>query len=236
MIRVDDLHKSFGGRAVLRGVTFEAPDGQITGLLGPNGAGKTTTLRAICGLLAPDRGRVLVDDVDPALSPVDARRRLGMLGEGAGLYGRLTARENVAYFGRLHGLDAARVAERIRLLSPPLGLDAIAARRAARLSQGERLKVSLARALVHAPRNIVLDEPTNGLDVAAVRSLRQLLLDLRREGLCILFSSHVMQEVRALCDRVVILSRGSVAAAGSPDDLARRSGRTDLEDLLVEVS
>jgi sodium transport system ATP-binding protein len=236
MIRVEDLHKAFGGRAVLRGVTFEAADGRITGLLGPNGAGKTTTLRAICGLLAPDRGRVLVDDIDPALSPVGARRRLGMLGEGSGLYGRLTARENVTYFGRLHGLDAARVAERIRVLSAPLGFEAIASRPAARLSQGERMKVSLARALVHAPRTIVLDEPTNGLDVGAVRSLRQLLLDLRRDGLCIVFSSHVMQEVTALCDRVVILSRGSVVASGSPDDLARRSGRTNLEELLVEVS
>jgi sodium transport system ATP-binding protein len=235
VIRFEGVRKSFGSVEALRGVTFEVPDGRITGLLGPNGAGKTTALRIVYGVLRPDAGRALVDGVDlgsPA-SRLEAQRRLGVLPHAQGLYARLTAREHVLYFGELHGLSGDGLARRTDELIRTLGMEEFADRRTEGFSQGQRVKVALARALVHDPRNVVLDEPTNGLDVAATRQVRALLQQLREQGRCILFSSHVMQEVSALCDRVVVIAHGEVVAEGTPDDLRRQTGRESLEDAFV---
>jgi sodium transport system ATP-binding protein len=233
VISVRGARKRFSSVEALRGVSFEVPDGRITGLLGPNGAGKTTALRIIAGVMAPDAGSVVVDGIDVARDRRGALARLGVLPHAQGLYPRLTAREHVLYFGRLHGLEGealeARAGEMLRVLD----MGAIAGRRAEGFSQGQRVKVALARALVHDPRNVVLDEPTNGLDVAATRAVRGLLLRLRAEGRAVLFSSHVMQEVSALCDRIVVIARGEVVAEGSPDDLRRATGKESLEDAFV---
>ena len=233
MIRVEGLGRSFGAIRAVDGVGFEAADGRITGLLGPNGAGKSTTLRILYTVLRPDAGSATVDGVDVVADPLGARRRIGVLPHGAGIYPQLTARENIAYFGRLHGLEGATLGARIEALLDELDMGAIADRRARGFSQGERIKVALARALVHAPKNLLLDEPTNGLDVMATRALRTLILRLREAGHCILFSSHVMQEVAALCDDIVIVDHGRVVAAGAPDELRARFGSATLEDAFV---
>jgi sodium transport system ATP-binding protein len=215
------------------GVGFEAEDGRITGLLGPNGAGKSTTLRILYTVLRPDGGSATIDGIDVLADPLAARRRIGVLPHGAGIYPQLTARENVAYYGRLHGLDGKALEARIDALVADLEIGGFADRRAKGFSQGERVKVALARALVHAPKNLLLDEPTNGLDVMATRSLRALIRRLRDAGHCILFSSHVMQEVAALCDDVVIVDHGRVVAAGAPEALRERFGAATLEDAFV---
>jgi sodium transport system ATP-binding protein len=239
MIEVQGLRKSFAVRgAVIRAVddvSFAARDGEITGLLGPNGAGKTTTLRMLYTLMQPDAGRVLVDGVDPAAQPGDVRRRLGVLPDARGLYKRLTARENVEYFGRLHGIAEAEIAARIDRLVAALGMQDFIDRRVEGFSQGQRTKTAIARALVHDPRNVLLDEPTNGLDVMTTRSLRRFLQELRAEGRCVLFSSHVMQEVAALCDRIVVIAGGRVVADGTPEQLRAQTGRPNLEDAFVQV-
>ena len=235
MIEIDALHKSFGGLRALDSVSFKAEDGRITGLLGPNGAGKSTTLRILYTALRPDRGSAVVDGFDVRRDPLAVRRHLGVLPHGSGLYARLTARENVEYFGRLHGLRGAALAERVRFLDALLGLGELLDRRAKELSQGQRVRVALARALVHWPANVVLDEPTNGLDVPSTRALRSLIRRLRDEGRCVLFSSHVMQEVAALCDEVVILARGRVVAQGTPDGLRDSLGQGDLEEAFVSA-
>jgi sodium transport system ATP-binding protein len=214
VIDVEQLHKSFGAKVAVQEVTFSARDGQITGLLGPNGAGKTTTLRMLYTLLKPDRGRISVDGVDAASQPLEVRRLLGVLPDARGLYKRLTARENIAYFAQLHGMDAALIRHRTDALIDTLGMHDIAERRVEGFSQGERVKTAIARALVHDPRHIVLDEPSNGLDVIATRSLRDFLRQLRSEGRCVLFSTHIMQEVAALCDRIVVIAAGRVVADG----------------------
>ncbi|MBM4218191.1 MAG: ATP-binding cassette domain-containing protein [Gammaproteobacteria bacterium] len=233
MIRVDALERRFGHVQAVAGVGFEAGDGRITGLLGPNGAGKSTTLRVLYTVLRADAGTALIDGIDVRADPLAARRRIGVLPHGAGIYPQLTARENIAYFGRLHGLAGAALAARIEELIAELDLGAIADRRARGFPQGERIKVALARALVHAPKNLLLDEPTNGLDVMATRALRALILKLRAAGHCILFSSHVMQEVAALCDEIVIVDKGRVVAAGTPEALRARFGSATLEDAFV---
>ncbi|MEI7704926.1 MAG: ATP-binding cassette domain-containing protein [Deltaproteobacteria bacterium] len=233
MIRLEGVEKSFGKVVALSGISFEVPDGQITGLLGPNGAGKTTALRVVYGVLRPDSGRALVDGVDLSLDRLGAQRRLGVFPHAQGLYARLTAREHILYFGRIHGLSGDALRRRADELIGALGMEDIADRRTEGFSQGQRVKVALARAMVHDPRNIVLDEPTNGLDVAATRQVRTLLRQLREQGRCILFSSHVMQEVSALCDHLVVIARGAVVAEGSPDELRRRTGKESLEDALV---
>jgi sodium transport system ATP-binding protein len=239
MIEVQALRKSFqsrGGAIVaVDDVSFVARDGEITGLLGPNGAGKTTTLRMLYTLMQPDAGRVLVDGLDPAVQAGDVRRLLGVLPDARGLYKRLTARENVAYFGRLHGLDAAVMAERIERLAAALGMHDFMDRRTEGFSQGQRTKTAIARALVHDPRNVLLDEPTNGLDVMTTRGLRQFLRELRAEGRCVLLSSHIMQEVAALCDRIVVIAQGRVVAQGTPADLRAQTGEPNLEDAFVKV-
>jgi sodium transport system ATP-binding protein len=233
VIRLDAVSKSFGKVRALAGISFEVPDGQITGLLGPNGAGKTTALRIVYGVLRPDTGVASVDGIDLASDRLGAQRRLGVFPHAKGLYNRLTAREHVVYFGQMHGLSGDDLRRRVDDLVTALGMEDIADRRTEGFSQGQRAKVALARSLVHDPRNVVLDEPTNGLDVAATRQVRTLLLQLREQGRCILFSSHVMQEVSALCDRVVVIARGSVVAEGTPDDLRRLTGRESLEDAFV---
>jgi sodium transport system ATP-binding protein len=233
VIRLDAVAKSFGQVRALAGISFEVPDGQITGLLGPNGAGKTTALRVVYGVLRPDSGHAIVDGIDLADARLEAQRRLGVFPHAQGLYARLTAREHIVYFGKMHGLSGSILARRADELVAALAMEDIADRRTEGFSQGQRVKVALARALVHDPRNVVLDEPTNGLDVAATRQVRTLLRQLREQGRCILFSSHVMQEVSALCDRVVVIARGTVVAEGTPDDLRRMTGREGLEDALV---
>jgi sodium transport system ATP-binding protein len=235
MIEVQDLHKSFGKVRAVDGVTLCARDGQITGLLGPNGAGKTTTLRMLYTLMRPERGRVLVDGIDAAVDPLAVRRRLGVLPDARGLYKRLSARENIDYFARLHGMREALIAERREALIAALGMADIADRRTEGFSQGERVKTAIARALVHDPHNVILDEPTNGLDVMATRGLRAFIRRLREEGRCVLFSSHIMQEVAALCDRIVVIAHGRVVADETPDALRAQTGTTNLEDAFVKI-
>jgi sodium transport system ATP-binding protein len=236
VIEVRSLHKRFGAVVAVEDVTFRAEDGQVTGLLGPNGAGKTTTLRMITSLVAPDRGSAEVDGIDVAASPLAARAHLGVLPDARGIYPRLTARENVRYFGELHGMHGAPLEARIDELAGVLDMRAIADRRAEGFSQGERMKVALARSLVHGPRNVLLDEPTNGLDVMSTRALRAFVRQLREDGRCVVLSSHVMQEVAALCDRIVVVARGRVAADGTKEELIERTGRQNLEDAFVAIA
>jgi sodium transport system ATP-binding protein len=216
-------------------VSFGARDGQITGLLGPNGAGKSTTLRMLYTVLRPDAGDAFIDGVSVLVDPLAARRSIGVLSHGAGIYNHLTARENIAYFGELHGLSRAARDARAAELIETLDMQTFADRLAKGFSQGQKLKTALARALVHKPRNVLLDEPTNGLDVMAVRNLRKLLGTLRDAGHCVLFSSHVMQEVEQLCDEVVVIAGGQVVAAGAIADIRARAGNQQLEDAFVQL-
>ncbi len=239
MIVAENLHKAFKTKTGLihavQNVGFQAEDGRITGLLGPNGAGKTTTMRMLYTLMKPDQGRVLVDDIDAAVDPIAVRRQLAVLPDARGVYKRLTARENIAYFGQLHGLSAARIRERTKVLSTALEMEDILDRQTEGFSQGQRTKTAIARALVHDPRNVILDEPTNGLDVMTTRALRGFLRGLRDEGRCVIFSSHIMQEVAALCDHVVIIAQGTVMAAGSAHELRAQTGESNLEDAFVKA-
>src|SRR5580658_570007 len=224
MIQIQDLSKNFANSQVVRNLSFTARDGAITGLLGANGAGKTTTLRMICGVLGPESGSVTLDG------------SIGALLDHIGIYPRLTVRENLEYFGRLRRMPPAVLAGRVSQVLATLGLQAIADRRTAGFSQGERMKTALGRAILHAPKNLLLDEPTNGLDVPTVRSLRDLLRRWRDGGACVVFSSHVLEEVRALCDQVVIVHHGRLVAQGSPAELCRQTGSASLEDAFVKLT
>jgi sodium transport system ATP-binding protein len=238
MIVVEGLVKAFGKRREIRavdGATFTAPDGAITGLLGPNGAGKTTVLRMLATLIPPDAGAASIDGLDIVRERARVRERIGVLSDARGLYARLTARENVRYYGRLHGLGGTALEARIDALLGQLGLAALADRRTQGFSQGEKMKVAIARALVHDPATIMLDEPTSGLDVMSIRSLREQLRSLRAVGKCILISTHVMQEVALLCDRIVILGHGRVQASGTGAELLARTGEASLEDAFVSL-
>ena len=235
MIRVDNLEKRFGSVTAVDGVSFTADDGMVTGLLGPNGAGKTTTLRMLYALMKPDAGSISVDHIDAVAEPQKAQARLGVLPDVSGLYPRLTPREHIEYYGHLHGLSGDTLRSRIAQLIQALDMGAIADRRTQGFSHGERTKVALARAVVHDPRNILLDEPTNGLDVMSTRAVRDIIRGFRAEGRCVLFSSHVMQEVSALCDRIIVIARGKIVAAGSPDDLRQQTGQQNLEDAFVAL-
>jgi sodium transport system ATP-binding protein len=235
MIEVHDLHKAFGAVKAVDGVSFVARDGEITGLLGPNGAGKTTTLRMLYTLMRPDRGSVTVDAIDAARDPDAVRRRLGVLPDARGLYKRLSARENIDYFARLQGLDAATRVARTDALIAALDMAEFADRRSEGFSQGQRVKTAIARALVHDPRNVILDEPTNGLDVMATRAMRAFMRRLKDEGRCVLFSSHIMQEVAVLCDRIVVIAHGRVVADESPEALRAQTGAASLEDAFVRI-
>jgi sodium transport system ATP-binding protein len=239
MIEVNDLHKSFKTKAGLvkavQGVSFQARDGEITGLLGPNGAGKTTTLRMLYTLMTPDKGNVKVDGFDVATHAEDVRRRLGVLPDARGVYKRLTARENIQYFGELHGISQKEIETRTAALSKALGMEDVLDRQTEGFSQGQRTKTAIARAIIHSPKNIILDEPTNGLDVMTTRGLRTFLLQLKAEGHCVILSSHIMQEVAALCDRIVIISKGVVMAQGTADELRAETGEQNLEDAFVKA-
>jgi sodium transport system ATP-binding protein len=239
MLVCENLSKHFktktGVVKAVDGVSFRAEDGQITGLLGPNGAGKTTTLRMLYTLMRPDTGTVSVDGVDIFKDAEAARRRLGVLPDARGVYKRLTARENIEYFGRLHGMDEALIRARTARLAAALGMDEILDRQAEGFSQGQRTKTAIARALVHDPKNVILDEPTNGLDVMTTRGLRHFLQQLRAEGRCVVFSSHIMQEVAALCDRIVIIAKGHVVAQGAPEELRALTGESNLEEAFVKA-
>jgi sodium transport system ATP-binding protein len=232
MIEVRNLQKQFGAVAALRNVSFLAPGGAITGLLGANGAGKSTALRIVCGVLQPGGGEVYVDG-SVTDDPLILQRRVGGLLDHAGLYPRLTPREIFTFSGRLHGLPPRRLRERVEEVIAFLGMRPLADRRTAGFSQGERMKTALGRALIHSPKNLLLDEPTNGLDISSVRALRLLLHRIRDGGACIIFSSHVLEEVRALCDRVVVLAQGRVAAEGTPAELCKQAGVGTLEDAFV---
>jgi sodium transport system ATP-binding protein len=245
MIRVEALYKQFtqGRGRTLRsvravdGVSWEAPDACITGLLGPNGAGKTSSLRMVAGLIAPDAGRVEVDGIEVAAEPRRALARMGVLSDARGLYPRLSARENIVYYGLLQGMDRDSAHRRAHLLAQTLDMESLLDRRTEGFSQGERMKTALARALVHDPPNVILDEPTNGLDVLATRSLREALRRLRdEERKCIVFSSHIMQEVERLCDRVVLISHGRTVATGSVSELNAASGCSDFEETFVRLA
>ncbi len=233
MIQVHTLSKSFGKVHAVRDVSFTAADGQITGLLGPNGAGKSTTLRMLYTLLKPDGGSAAVDGFDVRVAPLEVQKRIGVLADARGIYPRLTSRENIRYYGRLHGLEGAALEQHIESLLSLLDMQAIADRRTEGFSTGEKLKVAIARTLVHNPKNVLLDEPTNGLDVMSTRAMRQFISRLREEGKCVVFTSHIMQEVAALCDQIVIISKGVVTANGSPAELRRQTGRENLEDAFV---
>ena len=236
MIEVSGLRKSFAEVTALKGVSFSAQNAKVTGLLGPNGAGKSTSLRILYGLLKPDTGWAKIDGLDVSLERLKAQARLGVLPDGHGLYARLTAREHMAFFGRLHGISPDVLEQRSDELIRMLDMQTIADRRTEGFSQGERMKVCLARALIHSPDNIVLDEPTNGLDVMTTRKVRELINELRQLGLCVLFSSHIMHEVSRLCDEIVIIAEGQVVAQGVPDAIRESAGEENLEDAFVMLS
>ena len=235
MIEVRDLHKRFGDVAALTGASLSAADGQITGLLGPNGAGKTTLLRILYTVVRQDRGEALVDGFDTLDSPLLVRRRIGVLSDNHGLYPRLTARENIHYFGRLHGMSEEELIRRADELVQWLDMSDIVDRRTEGFSTGQRVKVAIARALVQDPQNIILDEPTSGLDVPSTRSMRSFIRALKDKGSCVLFSSHIMQEVAALCDHIVIMADGRVVESGSPESLLEITGCSSLEDAFTRI-
>jgi sodium transport system ATP-binding protein len=233
VIELEDVFKSFDAVRALQGVSFRAENGRITGLLGPNGAGKTTALRIVYTVLQQDSGRARVDGFDTLTSPREAQKRIGVLPDAHGLYPRLTSRENVRYFGRLHGLSGESLERQIEELIRLLDMEEIADRRTEGFSTGQRVKVAIARALVQRPPNVILDEPTSGLDVPSTRAMRDFIKRLRDEGAAVLFSSHIMQEVSALCDHIVVMSRGRVVASGTADELRRTTGKDSLEDAFV---
>ncbi|HEX3861341.1 MAG TPA: ATP-binding cassette domain-containing protein [Stellaceae bacterium] len=233
MIEVRGLAKSFGALQVVENVSFVARDGEITGLIGPNGAGKTTMFRLISTVMRPDRGSMLVDGIDAVKNPLPARRRLGVLPDVRGLYTRLTAREHLRYFGELHGIPRRELAARIDELIRTLRMEDFIDRRTKGFSRGQQMKVALGRALIHRPHNIMLDEPTNGLDVATSRSVRDLLRQFRDEGRCVLLTSHIMQEVAALADRIVVLADGGIVLDGTPAELRRATGLHELEEIFM---
>ena len=245
MIEVQQLAKRFtqgrGKKArtvqAVDGVSFRAVDGCITGLLGPNGAGKTTTLRMVAALLAPDSGRIQVDGIDVQTASQAALARMGVLSDARGLYPRLTARENIVYYGQLHGMTRVAASQRADAVAHLLDMSALLERRTDGFSQGERMKTALARALVHNPPNIILDEPTNGLDVLATRALREALRRLRDdEGKCIVFSTHIMQEVERLCDQVIVVAHGRTVAEGTVATLNAQCGERDFEESFVKLA
>ncbi|MEJ6592735.1 MAG: ATP-binding cassette domain-containing protein [SAR86 cluster bacterium] len=235
MIEVKQVSKQFGGVSAVKDVSFLASAGQVTGLLGPNGAGKSTTLRMLYGLLIPDTGQVLIDGVNVAENTRLAQSRLGVMTDNHGLYARLTAREHIHYFGRLHGMENEQVEARAAELIALLGMGSIADRRTHGFSQGERTKVCMAQCLVHGPANVILDEPTNGLDVMTTRIVREVVQELRVMGITVLFSSHLMHEVARLCDNIVIVSMGEVVAEGTTEMIKELAHEDDLEDAFVKL-
>lgn len=235
MIEAHEVRKQFGTVQALGGVSFTARDGHITALLGPNGAGKTTLLRTLVGMLKRDHGTIAVDGVDPERDPFKVRSNIGFLTDQFGLYERLSTREYLTYFGELNGMKKADLRRRIDEVSGVLAMDDILERRSKGFSQGQRIKVALARALLHRPRHLLLDEPTRGLDVMSTRAVRHALTSLRAEGCCVVMATHVMQEVSHLCDDVIVIAKGHTVAQGSPEQLCRRTGIANLEDAFVSL-
>ncbi|MBT8058331.1 MAG: ATP-binding cassette domain-containing protein [Xanthomonadales bacterium] len=235
MIRVRNLYKAFGEVKAVNGVSFEARDGEITGLLGPNGAGKTTTLRMLYSLLPPDSGEILIDGLNPETDAMEIKRTLGVVPDSRGLYSRLTARENIRYYGELHGMSGRDIDRRIGDLIDTLDMADFIDRRTEGFSQGQRVKVAIARAMVHEPQTVLMDEPSNGLDVMSTRALREYVRGLRSAGQSVVLSTHIMQEVAALCDRIVIIAKGEVAADGTAEQLLERTGCDSLEDAFVQL-
>jgi len=235
MIEAHDVRKQFGPVQALGGVSFTARDGHITALLGPNGAGKTTLLRTLVGMLKRDHGTIAVDGIDPERDPFRVRSNIGFLTDQFGLYERLSTREYLTYFGELNGMEKADLRRRIDEVSEMLAMDDILERRSKGFSQGQRIKVALARALLHRPRHLLLDEPTRGLDVMSTRAVRQALASLRAQGCCVVMATHVMQEVSHLCDDVIVIAKGHTVAQGSPQQLCQRTGIANLEDAFVSL-
>ncbi|MBT3767376.1 MAG: ATP-binding cassette domain-containing protein [Rhodospirillaceae bacterium] len=236
MINVSGLRKSFGSVTALDGINFKAQDGEVTGLIGPNGAGKTTALRILYTVMQPDSGAAEIDDFDTVSHRQEVQRRIGVLPDSRGLYPRLTAREHIRYYGRLHGMGGKALEAQIDTLVEALGMGEFADRRAKGFSKGQVRKVALARAMVHEPKNLLLDEPTNGLDIASSRAVHQLIRDLKSKGCCVLFCSHIMREVAAISDRIVVLSSGQVVAQGTADELSQQTGESDLEEMFLSVT
>ncbi len=243
MIVAHELSKTFIGvpgqakrRVVaVESVSFNAEDGRITGLLGPNGAGKSTTLRMLATLVQPDSGNATIDGHSINKDVLAVRQHLGFMPHNAGIYPRLTTRENISYYARLCGLNKKTTATRVEELVDLLDMEKFADRRTTGFSQGQKTKVALARALVHRPQTILLDEPTNGLDVMATRGLREIIRQLAQSGHCIVFSSHIMQEVAALCDEIAIISDGNISMTGTLDSLLNTTGQSSLEDAFVRA-
>ena len=235
MIKVSNLHKSFGDVKAVRGISFEVRDGEITGLLGPNGAGKTTTLRMLYSLLPPDEGDIRIDGLDPTRDAMAIKRTLGVVPDSRGLYTRMTARENVVYYGELHAMSRKEINSRLEELVDTLNMADFIDRRTDGFSQGQRVKVAIARAMIHNPQTVLLDEPSNGLDVMATRALRRYILGLKNAGHSVVLSTHIMQEVAALCDRIVIIAKGRIAADGTAEELLQKSGCDSLEDAFVHL-
>jgi len=233
MIKVTNLHKSFGDVKAVRGISFEVRDGEITGLLGPNGAGKTTTLRMLYSLLPPDQGEIRIDGLDPTKDAMAIKRTLGVVPDSRGLYTRMSARENIAYYGALHGMSRKAIDSRISELVETLDMADFIERRTEGFSQGQRVKVAIARAMVHSPQTVMMDEPSNGLDVMSTRALRRYILNLKEAGHSVVLSTHIMQEVAALCDRIIIIAKGRIAANGTAQELMEQSNCDSLEDAFV---
>ncbi len=235
MIIAQELKKHFGAVKAVDGVSFEIADGKITGLLGPNGSGKTTTLRMLYTLLQPDSGNILVDGMDARRQPLQAKAAMGVVPDARGLYPRLTARENIAYFGELQGMAGVALSRRIDELAEELEMQDFLRRPCEGFSQGQRAKVAIARAFVGNPQNLLLDEPGNGLDVMSIRALRRYLLRQKDQGKAVLLSTHIMQEVTALCDEVVVIAHGVIKAAGTPEALMQQAGEGNIEDAFVAL-
>ncbi len=235
MIKVSNLYKSFGKIKAVDGISFEVRDGEITGLLGPNGAGKTTTLRMLYSLLPPDSGEIRIDGLDPTKDAMAIKRTLGVVPDSRGLYTRMSARENIVYYGELHGMERKTINERIEELVATLDMADFIERRTEGFSQGQRVKVAIARAMVHKPQTVMMDEPSNGLDVMSTRALREYILNLKAAGHSVVLSTHIMQEVVALCDRIIIIAKGRIAANGTAEELMQTSGCDSLEDAFVHL-
>ena len=235
MIQVEKLVKRFGTVRAVDGATFTAQQGEILGLLGPNGAGKTTTLRMLATVLRPSSGRASVAGFDVERQMSEVREHLGVLPEYWGLYGRLTPREHLRYFGRLHRLRGLELEARIEALLADLEMGEYADRRCEPFSKGMKQKVALGRALIHNPQHLLLDEPTAGLDVMSARNVRQLIARFRAEGRCVILSTHLLSEAERLCDRLVIIRGGRIAGQGTPEALMRQTGQASLEETFVAL-
>jgi len=232
-VKVERLEKTLGKNKVLRGISLEAGSGEIFGLLGPNGAGKTTTLRIICTLLSPDAGAVEVLGFDTRTAAEEVRRRVGVVTADIGVYPRLSARENIAYFAELSGVSGGDLNRRVNSVIERLDMGPFAKQRAESLSSGQKQKVAIARAIVHDPEILMFDEPTSNLDVLASRDIRDFMVEARGRGKCVIFSTHVLHDAERLCDRVTILHEGRVVATGPTAQV--RGAHRDLEDAFLEL-